>query len=109
MKNQTLIPLGTRVLISRTVTEPVSKGGIVLPDGAQEKPREGVVQAVGWTAEEALRRPQPGDRVLLPKYGGTEVLLNDEVFTLIEEADILGILREKGDASVVPAKKSKTK
>lgn len=91
-------PLGNRVLIQRSKAQ-TSKGGILLPDSAQEKPKEGVVVATGpgKTDEngkiEALN-VKVGDRVLFSSYSGTEVkhLSGDDEFLIMSEDDILGVL-----------------
>jgi chaperonin GroES len=89
-----LKPLGNRVLIERDEIKTETPSGILLPDQAREKPREGTVIAVGWKQEEADKHSvKPGDRVMLPKFGGVEVEnsgLNKQ--TLIDEDEIMGIL-----------------
>ncbi|MBS0621856.1 MAG: co-chaperone GroES [Verrucomicrobia bacterium] len=88
-------PLGKRVLVRRSEAQ-TSKGGIILPDSAQEKPRQGEVVAVGPGAVDENGRLQPlsvkvGDRVLFSNYGGNEVK-DQEGLLLLKEDDILGIL-----------------
>lgn len=95
-----LKPLGNRVLVKRSKAE-VSKGGILLPETAQEKPKEGVVMAIGPGKTDKQGTLQPltvkvGDKVLFGSYAGTEVKLpqsdvNEELLILSEE-DILGII-----------------
>ncbi|MFO7773318.1 MAG: co-chaperone GroES [Dehalococcoidia bacterium] len=87
-------PLGDRVVIKPTPKEEVSKGGIVLPDTAQEKPQEGKVIAVGpgRLTEDGQRIAMDvknGDRVIYSKYAGTEFKLDDEELVIMREADIL--------------------
>jgi chaperonin GroES len=89
-------PLGNRVLVQRAKA-PTSKGGILLPDSAQEKPREGVVIAAGpGTHNEAgvleAISIKVGDRVLFGPYAGTEVIENEETYLILAEDDIFGIL-----------------
>lgn len=91
-------PLGNRVLIKRSKTQ-TSKGGILLPDSAQEKPKEGVVISTGpgKTSDEGRTDPvnvKAGDRVLFSSYSGTEVKNseNEEEYLILAEDDILGIL-----------------
>lgn len=91
-------PLGNRVLIKRSKAQ-TSKGGILLPDSAQEKPREGEVVAAGpgKINEDGKLEPlhvKVGDRVLFGTYAGTEVKTSDnnEEFLIVPEDDILGIL-----------------
>lgn len=89
-------PLGNRVLVQRSKA-PTSKGGIFLPDSAQEKPKEGTVLEAGpgKLNENGLIDPicvKVGDRVLFSSYSGTEVKLEDEDYLILSEDDILGIL-----------------
>lgn len=88
-------PLGNRVLIQRAKAQ-TTKGGILLPDAAQEKPKEGVILAVGPGKMEedgtlTVLSVKVGDRVLFGSYAGTEVN-SDEELLLITEDEILGIL-----------------
>jgi len=92
-----VVPLNDRILIKRTKEEEVTKGGIVIPDTAKEKPIEGKVVAVGKgkrTEEGKLRAPEvkAGDRVLFGKYSGTEVEVDGEEHLIVREDDILAIL-----------------
>ncbi|MBN9378484.1 MAG: co-chaperone GroES [Chlamydiales bacterium 38-26] len=91
-------PLGNRVLIKRSKPQPV-KGGILLPDSAQEKPKEGVIVAVGpgKLNDEGKRDPlnvKVGDRILFSSYAGTEIknLEENDELLIMSEDDILGIL-----------------
>lgn len=91
-------PLGKRVLIQRAKAQ-TTKGGILLPDTAQEKPKEGIVVAVGPGAldDEGNRQPlnvKTGDRILFSSYAGTEVKNPDseDEFLILQEEDILGIV-----------------
>ncbi len=88
-------PLGDRVVIKPTAKEEVSKGGIVLPDTAQEKPQEGKIIAVGpgRLTEDGKRiamEVKKGDKVIYSKYAGTEFKLDDEDVVIMREGDILG-------------------
>ena len=90
-------PLGDRILLKRIEEEQKSKGGIVIPDSAKEKPQEGKVVAVGKgrMLEDGKIVPlevKKGDRVLFGKYSGTEVKLLGEEHLIVREDDILGIL-----------------
>lgn len=90
-------PLGDRVVVKPTPREEVTKGGIVLPDTAKEKPMEGKVIAVGpgRVNEEGKRvvmEVKEGDTVLYAKYAGSEIKLDGEDVLIISEKDILGIL-----------------
>ncbi|WP_018970673.1 co-chaperone GroES [Rubritalea marina] len=90
-------PLGQRVLLKRVETETVSAGGIVLVDSAQEKPQEALVVTLGTGG-----RNEDGsafefavsvnDKVLISKYGGTEVKSEGDDYLIMNEADILGII-----------------
>jgi len=87
-------PLGERVVIKPLPKEEVSKGGIVLPDTAKEKPQEGEIIAVGpgKLSEEGKRiamEVKVGDRVVYSKYAGTEFKLDDEEVIILRESDIL--------------------
>lgn len=89
-------PLGNRVLIKRSKA-PTTKGGILLPDSAQEKPKEGTVIAVGpGKLDEHGKRDtmqvKVGDLVLFSAYSGTEVKGDDEELLIISEEEILGVL-----------------
>jgi len=96
---QKIKPLGNRVLVKRSKAQ-TSKGGILLPDTAQEKPREGEVVAVGpgKTDEEGRKEEMQvkvGDRVLFGSYAGTEVknMEGEEEYLILAQDDILGILK----------------
>lgn len=97
MANAKIKPLGNRVLVQRSKAQ-TSKGGILLPDTAQEKPREGIVIAVGpgktneETGKTEATTVKAGDKVLLPSYAGTEVKLHDQDYLILSEEDLLGIL-----------------
>jgi len=87
-------PLGDRVVIKPTPQEDVSKGGIVLPDTAKEKPQEGKIIAVGpgRLTEDGNRiamEVKKGDRVIYSKYAGTEFKLDEEELVIMREGDIL--------------------
>lgn len=90
-------PLGDRVLVQPLEEKEVKKGGIIIPDSAKEKPQEGKVIALGTGKidDEGKKIPftvKKGDIVLISKYGGTEIKLDGETYTLLREDDILGIL-----------------
>jgi len=89
-----LQPLGDRVVVKPIEREEVTKGGIVLPDTAKEKPQEGKVMAVGpgRLSEDGKRIAMDikvGDVVLYVKYGGTEIKIDDEELIILRESDIL--------------------
>jgi chaperonin GroES len=90
-------PLADRVVVKRTKEEEKTKGGIIIPDSAKEKPVEGLVIAVG--SGKALKdgkvRPldvKAGDRVLFGKYSGTEVKLDGDEHVILREDDLLAVL-----------------
>jgi chaperonin GroES len=90
-------PLGDRVLVKRIKEEERTKGGIVIPDTAKEKPQEGKVVAVGKgkRGDDGKLIPlevRSGDKILFGKYSGSEVKLDGEEHMIMREEDILGIL-----------------
>jgi len=89
-------PLHDRVIIKRVEEEEKTKGGIIIPDTAKEKPQEGRVVAVGrGKREDGKVVPldvKAGDKILFGKYSGTEIKLNGEEHLIIREEDILGII-----------------
>jgi chaperonin GroES len=98
-------PLGDRVLIRRVEEEAKTKGGIIIPDNAKEKPQEGEVVAAGpgGRDEDGKRIPmdvRAGDRILFGKWSGSEVKIDGEELLIMKESDILGLL----DPVVVQAK-----
>ncbi len=91
---RTFQPLGDRIVIKPIEQEEVSKGGLVLPDTARERPQEGEVIAAGpgRLTDEGNRIPMElvvGDKVLYAKYAGTELKEDDEDFLVLRESDIL--------------------
>ncbi len=95
-KKPAIRPLGDRVLVLPKEEKEVTRGGIIIPDTAKEKPMEGTVVAVGIKRDKDGKEVpfdvKPGDTVLLPKYGGTEIKLDDEVYQIVRSEDLLGIL-----------------
>ena len=90
-------PLQDRVIVKRVEEEAKSKGGIIIPDTAKEKPQEGRVIAVGTgkILEDGTVRPlevKAGDKVLFTKYAGTDVKIDGEEQIIIREDDVLGII-----------------
>ena len=90
-------PLGDRVLVRRVEEEEKTKGGIIIPDTAKEKPQEGEVIAVGPGARDESGKLQAldvkaGDRILFGKWSGTEVKLDGKDLLIMKESDILGVL-----------------
>jgi chaperonin GroES len=92
-----LKPLGDRVLVEPVEEKEVKKGGIIIPDTAKEKPTEGVVRALGTgkTDDNGKKIPfevKVGDRVLVSKYGGTEIKLDGKEYKILNSDDILGVI-----------------
>jgi chaperonin GroES len=90
-------PLGDRVLVEPVEEKETKKGGIIIPDTAKEKPQEGIVRALGTGKTDDNGKKVPfevkvGDRVLVSKYGGTEVKVNDKEYKLLSSDDILAII-----------------
>ena len=90
-------PLHDRVVVKRVEGEEKTKGGLIIPDSAKEKPAEGEVVAVGEGArkdsgELIAMSVKKGDRILFGKWSGTEVTLNGEELLIMKESDILGII-----------------
>ena len=90
-------PLGQRVLVKRLDAEAISAGGIVLPDTAKEKPQEAEVVSLGTGGKDENGNDftfsvKAGDKVLISKYGGTDVKVDGEELLIISESDILGIV-----------------
>jgi chaperonin GroES len=93
-ENQTI---ADRILVKRLEEQTTTKGGIIIPDTAKEKPSEGQVVAVGSgrVTQEGNRLPldvKEGDRVLFGKYAGTEVKIEGEEYLIMREEDILGVV-----------------
>ena len=90
-------PLGDRVLVKRVEEEEKTRGGIIIPDTAKEKPQEGEVVAVGPGARDDSGKVQAldvkaGDRILFGKWSGTEVKLDGQDLLIMKESDILGVV-----------------
>ena len=93
----TIKPLGQRVLIRRLEAEEVASGGIIIPDTAKEKPQEAEIIALGTGGKDddgndIEFQVKVGDKVLISKYGGTDVKIEGEELLIINESDILGIV-----------------
>jgi len=90
-------PLHDRVVVRRLDSEEKTKGGIIIPDTAKEKPQEGEIVAVGAGARDEAGKLIPldvkaGDRVLFGKWSGTEVKIDGEELLIMKESDIMGVL-----------------
>lgn len=91
-------PLGDRVLVEPIEEKEQTVGGIIIPDSAKEKPMQGKVIAIGKKLDkdgkEVKFDVKVGDMVLLPKYGGTEVKVEDKKLQLVREEDLLGVIEK---------------
>ena len=92
-----LRPLQDRILVQRVEEEGKTKGGIIIPDTAKEKPIEGkvIVAGNGKLSEDGRRivlEVKKGDRILFGKYSGTEVKIEDEEYLIMREDDVLGVI-----------------
>ena len=92
-------PLQDRVIVKRVNEEAKTKGGIIIPDSAKEKPVEGVVVAVGpgKLSDKGEKKPldvKKGDRILFGKYSGTEITIENEEHLIMREDDILGVVQK---------------
>ena len=90
-------PLGDRVLVEPAEEKEVKKGGIIIPDSAKEKPTEGIIIALGTgkTDDNGKKVPfevKKGDRVLVTKYGGTEIKLDGKEYKILNSDDILAVI-----------------
>lgn len=90
-------PLHDRVVVKRVTSEEKTKGGIIIPDSAQEKPQEGEIVAVGPGARDETGKlvaldVKKGDRVLFGKWSGTEVKIDGQELLIMKESDIMGIV-----------------
>ena len=90
-------PLHDRVVVRRLESEEKTKGGIIIPDTAKEKPQEGEIVAVGPGARDESGKVQPldvkaGDRILFGKWSGTEVKIDGEELLIMKESDVMGII-----------------
>ena len=90
-------PLSDRILVRRLEAEEKTKGGIIIPDTAKEKPREGKIVAVGDGRRDDDGKKWPlavktGDKVLFNSYAGTDIKIDGEEFLIMKEEDVLGII-----------------
>ena len=92
----TIQPLGTRVLVKRVDEDDTSEGGIIIPDTAKEKPQEAEVVSLGTGKNEEGKSVEfsvkAGDRVLISKYGGTDIKIDGGEHLILNESDILAIM-----------------
>jgi chaperonin GroES len=97
MASINLKPLGDRVLVEPAEEKEVKKGGIIIPDSAKEKPTEGIIRALGTGKTDDNGKKQPfevkiGDRVLVSKYGGTEIKLDGKEFKIFNSDDLIAVI-----------------
>ncbi|HAV62003.1 MAG TPA: co-chaperone GroES [Verrucomicrobiales bacterium] len=90
-------PLGDRVLVEPAEEKEVKKGGIIIPDSAKEKPMEGIVVALGTgktddNGNKVAFEVKKGDRVLISKYGGTEIKIDGKEYKILNSDDILAVI-----------------
>ncbi|WP_112672778.1 co-chaperone GroES [Brucella intermedia] len=95
-------PLHDRILVRRVESEEKTKGGIIIPDTAKEKPQEGEVIAVGPGARDDAGQIQAldvkaGDRILFGKWSGTEIKINGEDLLIMKESDVMGIIETQAE------------
>jgi len=95
-------PLHDRILVRRVESEEKTKGGIIIPDTAKEKPQEGEVIAVGSGARNEAGQVQAldvkaGDRILFGKWSGTEIKINGEDLLIMKESDVMGIIEAQAE------------
>ena len=94
-----VVPLGDKVLVKRLEAEEKTAGGIILPDAAKEKPKEGRVVAVGEgkAADDGLRialQVKEGNRIIFSSYAGNEIKIDGEEYLIMSEEDILAVVKE---------------
>jgi chaperonin GroES len=113
MKEETMKfrPLHDRVVVKRIDAEEKTKGGIIIPDTAKEKPQEGEVIAVGPGARDESGKLVPldlkaGDRILFGKWSGTEIKLEGEELLIMKESDVMGVVEGRAaESRAAPARK----
>jgi chaperonin GroES len=101
-ENMSFRPLHDRILVRRVESEEKTKGGIIIPDTAKEKPQEGEVIAVGSGARTDVGQVQAldvkaGDRILFGKWSGTEIKINGEDLLIMKESDVMGIIEAQAE------------
>ncbi|EJZ18511.1 co-chaperone GroES (plasmid) [Rhizobium sp. Pop5] len=100
-------PLHDRILVRRVESEEKTKGGIIIPDTAKEKPSEGEVVAVGPGARNEAGQVQAldvkaGHRILFGKWSGTEIKINGEDLLIMKESDVMGIIEAEAEQKKLP-------
>jgi chaperonin GroES len=104
-ENLSFRPLHDRILVRRVESQEKTKGGIIIPDTAKEKPSEGEVIAVGTGARNEAGQIQAldvkaGDRILFGKWSGTEIKINGEDLLIMKESDVLGIIEAQAERKI---------
>ena len=99
MRAMKIRPLQDRILVKRLEGEEKTKGGIIIPDTAKEKPSEGLVKAVGKgkVSEDGKKLPldvKKDDRILFSKYAGTDITIEGEEYLIMREDDVLGVIEK---------------
>jgi chaperonin GroES len=102
-ENMTFRPLHDRILVRRVSSEEKTKGGIIIPDTAKEKPQEGEVIAVGPGARNEQGQivaldVKVGDRILFGKWSGTEIKIDGEDLLIMKESDVMGVIEAQAEA-----------
>lgn len=97
MAKLSIRPLGDKVIIKRVEADERTRGGIVLPDAAKEKPKRGMVKAIGTgrlldDGSRSEMQVRKNDEVVFTSYAGTEIKINDEEYLIMDESDILGVI-----------------
>ncbi len=91
-KKVSVTPLHDRVIVKADAAETITKGGIIIPDTAQEKPQRGTVVAAGPGKKDEPVTVKPGNKVLYGKYAGTEIQIEGQDYLIMRESDILAIV-----------------
>jgi chaperonin GroES len=104
-ENMSFRPLHDRILVRRVESQEKTKGGIIIPDTAKEKPSEGEVVAVGTGTRTEAGQIQAldikaGDRILFGKWSGTEIKINGEDLLIMKESDVLGIIEAQAEQKI---------
>jgi len=92
MAKVSLKPIADRVIVRPAAAEETTKGGIIIPDTAKEKPQRGEIVAVGAGKKDEPMTVKPGDKVLYGKYAGTEITIDGEELLMMRESDIFAII-----------------
>ncbi len=92
MAKVNLKPIADRVIVRPAAAEETTKGGIIIPDTAKEKPQRGEIVAVGIGKKDEPMTVKPGDKVLYGKYAGTEISIDGEEYLMMRESDIFAII-----------------